>query len=177
MGAHKNSSRRMNSAYVPNSQSRIPTRVRQRHVVTTDLPTLGTNPNSKQHGSTTQEAMNLGDLQWPGRTVRTEGADCPRGLGGPSASTWWTVCPHLADYLPNFVQPKSHDQTDRTKREQEHNKNLTNCWLKASSRTVRQGRMNRPRGAQTAARARLIEGQLLLPFARSPEYQGIASKS
>jgi hypothetical protein len=163
MGAHKNSSRRMNSAYDPNSQSWIPTRVCQGHIVTTDLPTLGTNSKSKQHGSTSQKATNIGDLQWPGRTIRTEGAESPRGLGGPSASKgrtirkWHpnlqyrtakngpsvlylrTVRTHLADYLPNFVQPKSHDQTDRTKGEQEHTKNLTNCWLKASSRTVRQG--------------------------------------
>jgi hypothetical protein len=33
-----------NSAYTPNSQLRIPTRVCQGHVVTMDLPTLGTNP-------------------------------------------------------------------------------------------------------------------------------------
>jgi hypothetical protein len=46
MGADKNSSLWLNSAYTPNSQLRIPTRVCQGHVVTTDLPTLGTNPNS-----------------------------------------------------------------------------------------------------------------------------------
>jgi hypothetical protein len=38
MGADKNSSRRMNSAYALNSQPRIPARVCQGHVVTTDLP-------------------------------------------------------------------------------------------------------------------------------------------
>jgi hypothetical protein len=37
---------RENSAYTPNSQPRIPTRVCQGHVVTTDLPTLGTNPQT-----------------------------------------------------------------------------------------------------------------------------------
>jgi hypothetical protein len=41
----KNLLQRANSAYTPNSQPRIPTRVCQGHVVTTDLPTLGTNPN------------------------------------------------------------------------------------------------------------------------------------
>jgi hypothetical protein len=35
---------RENSAYTPNSQLRVPTRVCQGHVVTTVLPTLGTNP-------------------------------------------------------------------------------------------------------------------------------------
>ena len=91
MGADKNSSRRMNSAYAPNSRPRIPTRVCQGHVVTTDLPTLGTNPNSKQHGSATQEAKDLGNLHSLGQTVRVEAADCPRRPGGPSARTWRTV--------------------------------------------------------------------------------------
>jgi hypothetical protein len=150
MGADKNSSRRMNSADVPNSQPRIPTRVCQCHVVTTDPPTLGTKPNSKHHETTTQEAKHLGDLQWPGRTVRMKGADCPQGPSGPSASTgrtvrkWhrnlqyrtmkngpsvlyprtvraeWTVRTRLADCLPNFVQPKAHDQMDPTKGDQKH---------------------------------------------------------
>jgi hypothetical protein len=70
MGANKNSSRRMNSAYAPSSQPRIPTWVCQGHIVTTDLPTLGTNPNSKRHESTTQEANDLGNLHSLGRTVR-----------------------------------------------------------------------------------------------------------
>jgi hypothetical protein len=40
----------------------------------------------------------------------------------------------------NFVQQKSTDKKDRTKSTQEHAKNTTNCWLKATSRTIRQGR-------------------------------------
>jgi hypothetical protein len=36
---------RENSAYAPNSQPRIPTRVCQGSVVTADLPTLGATPN------------------------------------------------------------------------------------------------------------------------------------
>jgi hypothetical protein len=75
MGANKNSSRRMNSDNAPNSQPRIPTRVCQGHVVTTDLPTLGTNPNSKQHGSATQEAKDLGNLRRSGRTIREAPVD------------------------------------------------------------------------------------------------------
>jgi hypothetical protein len=39
---------RENSAYSPHSQPRIPTRVCQGHVVTTDLPTLGTNPKQSR---------------------------------------------------------------------------------------------------------------------------------
>jgi hypothetical protein len=71
----------MNSTYAPNSQPRIPTRVCQGHVVTTNLPTLGTNPNSKQHGS--------GKTGWSamtGRTVRDGLADGLRDLDGRSAN-------------------------------------------------------------------------------------------
>jgi hypothetical protein len=65
-------------AYAPNPKLRIPTRVCQGRVVKTGLQTLRTNPNSKQHGSTTQEAKDLGNLHSLGRTVRVEGADYPR---------------------------------------------------------------------------------------------------
>jgi hypothetical protein len=87
MGADKNSFQRMNSICAPNSQPRILTRVYQGRVVTTDLPTLGSNPNSKQHGSATQEANNLGNLRCLGRTVRGDLADRPRGPGGLSAGS------------------------------------------------------------------------------------------
>jgi hypothetical protein len=50
---------RENSGYAPNPQPRIPTRVCQGHVVTLDLPTLGTNPKQSQSGSMTQEAKDL----------------------------------------------------------------------------------------------------------------------
>jgi hypothetical protein len=69
----------------------IPTRVWQGHMVTTDLPTLGTNPNSNEHGSATQEAKDLQVCETPGgqsarlgRTVRVEAADSPQGRGGRS---------------------------------------------------------------------------------------------
>jgi hypothetical protein len=90
MGADKNSSLWLNSAYTLNSQLRIPTRVCQGHVVTTDLPTLGTNPNSIQHGSTTQKAKDIGNLESTRWTVREEGADCPRGGHGPSENATQT---------------------------------------------------------------------------------------
>jgi hypothetical protein len=77
MGADKNSSLMLNSAYAPNSQPMIPTRVCQGHIVTADLPTLGTNPNSKQHESATQEAKDLGNLQCLGRTARGALVDGP----------------------------------------------------------------------------------------------------
>jgi hypothetical protein len=87
MGADKNSYRRMNSTYAPNSQPRIPTRLCQGRVVTMDLPTLGTNLNSKQHGSATQEVKDLSDLH---------------SLGGPSAwrsaGAGWTVLKYRADH-------------------------------------------------------------------------------
>jgi hypothetical protein len=199
MGADKNSSRRMKSAYAPNLQPRIPTRVCQGHLVTTDLPTLGTNPNSKEHESATQEAKDLDNLRCLGRTDCMDQANCLPGPSGLSAGSLrtvrnnlqnlqyctlknalfvlyprtdrvgWTVCTHLANCPPNFVQPKAHGRTDRTKDKQEHTKNSMNYYLTASSRTVCQGRADRPRGAQIAARARSLEGQHLLPFARSPE--------
>jgi hypothetical protein len=67
-----------NSAYTPNSEPRIPTRVCQGHVVTTDLPTLGTNPNQSRSGRTTREAKDLAVLQVTRRTVRDLRADRPR---------------------------------------------------------------------------------------------------
>jgi hypothetical protein len=86
MGADKNASQRINLAYALNSQSRIPTRVFQGQVVTMDLPTLGTNSNSKQYGSATQEAKDLGNLRCLGRTVRMDQADSA-GPGGLSAGS------------------------------------------------------------------------------------------
>jgi hypothetical protein len=48
-----------NSAYTPKSQPRIPTRVCQGRVVTTDLPTLGKNPKRSQSESETQRSKGL----------------------------------------------------------------------------------------------------------------------
>jgi hypothetical protein len=75
---------RENSAYTPISQPRIPTRVCQGHVVTTDLTTLGTNPKRPRSESTNQEAKDLAVLQIPWRTVRDPGVDGPRLPGGRS---------------------------------------------------------------------------------------------
>jgi hypothetical protein len=158
MGADKNSPRRSNSAHVPNSQPRIPTRVCQGRVVTTDLPTLGTNPKYSQCKRETQEAKDLNDLHSLGQTVRVEAADCPRGPGGLSASTGRTVrkC-HLnfqyctskngvsvehsrtprADCLTNSSQQKTTNETDRNTDTQEHAKNTTNTRSASSSWTVR----------------------------------------
>jgi hypothetical protein len=69
---------RENSAYTPNSQPRIPTRVCQGHVVTTDLPTLGTNPKRSRSGSTKQEAKDLVVLRTLWRTVLDPGAYGPQ---------------------------------------------------------------------------------------------------
>jgi hypothetical protein len=77
---------RENSAYTPNSQPRIPTRVCQGHVVTTDVPTLETNPKRSQSGSTKQEAKDLAVLQQSRRTVRGHQVDCPRSPRGWSAT-------------------------------------------------------------------------------------------
>jgi hypothetical protein len=75
MGADKNSSSRPNSAYAPNSPPRIPTRVCQGRVVTTDLPTLGTNPRQSQSESETQESKDLAIMRSLGQTVRGVLAD------------------------------------------------------------------------------------------------------
>jgi hypothetical protein len=75
---------RENSAYIPNSQPRIPTQVCQGHVVTADLPTLRANPKRSQSGSKTQEVKDLAILRSAGRTVREPGADGPLPMGGPS---------------------------------------------------------------------------------------------
>jgi hypothetical protein len=91
MGADKNSSLRSNSAYAPNSQPRIPTRVCQGHIVPTDLPTLGTNPNSKKHRSATQEAKDLDKSAGSKRTVCKARADNPHAPGGRSATLGRTV--------------------------------------------------------------------------------------
>jgi hypothetical protein len=91
MGADKILLQRENSAYNPNSQPSIPTRACQGHVVTTDLPTLGTNSKQSQSGSTTEEAKDLAVLQKPWRTVREAGADSPRGQGGQSAALGRTL--------------------------------------------------------------------------------------
>jgi hypothetical protein len=155
----------------------------QGHVVTTDLPTLGTNPNSKQHGSATQEAKILGDLQYPRRTVCGDRADGPRGGGKRSAGQGGqsknghrtssmhptkfgrsvsslrkvrssrTVWPHLADGPTNCFQTKPTGQTDRNEATQELAKNTTNTWLKSSSRTVRLTQTDGPPGMGAVARA------------------------
>jgi hypothetical protein len=105
MGADKNSSRRMNSAYTTNSQLRIPTRVCQGRVVTTDLPTLGTNPNSIHHGSTTQKAKDIGNLESTRRTVRSVRADRPQCPGGLSARRARTVREKDADRPKLLPEP------------------------------------------------------------------------
>jgi hypothetical protein len=91
MGADKNSSPKRELGLCPNSQPRIPTRVCQGHVVTTDLPTLGTNSKRSRSESETQEAKNLAALRTTRRTVCKHRADCLRGLGGLSAGLRRTV--------------------------------------------------------------------------------------
>jgi hypothetical protein len=82
---------RESSAYTPNSQPRIPTRVCQGRVVTTDLPTLGTNSKQSRSGSTTQEAKDLATLRSARQTAREPGTDGPRTLGRRSATHGRTV--------------------------------------------------------------------------------------
>jgi hypothetical protein len=91
MGADKNSSQMRELSLAPNSQPRIPTLVCQGHVVTTDLPTLGTNPKQSQSGSMTQEAKDIAALRGTRQTVRKHRANRPQGLGGLSAGLRRTV--------------------------------------------------------------------------------------
>jgi hypothetical protein len=81
MGADKNYSRRSNSAYAPNSQPSIPIRVCQGHIVTTDLPTQGTNSKQSRRGSMTQEAKDIVVLQTTRWTVRRARANSSQALG------------------------------------------------------------------------------------------------
>jgi hypothetical protein len=76
----------------PKSQARVPTRTCQGHVVTTDLPTLGTSPNKLQRGSTTQEATHLGKTASLGRTARPPATDTLSRLAdGPNLEDGWSV--------------------------------------------------------------------------------------
>jgi hypothetical protein len=80
-------------ACTPNSPPRIPTRVCQGHVVTTDVPTLGTNSKRSQSGSTKQEAKDLAVLKQPRRTVRGHRADGPRPTADGPLNTNRTTQP------------------------------------------------------------------------------------
>jgi hypothetical protein len=73
----KNIIQRENSAYVTNSQPSIPTRVCQCRVVTTDLPTLGTNLKQYQSENESQEAKDLATLHSTRRTVCDPRVDSP----------------------------------------------------------------------------------------------------
>jgi hypothetical protein len=77
MGDDKNSSRKKELSLCQNSQPRIPTRVCQDRVVTTDLTTLGTNLKQSQSESETQGAKDLATLQKSRWTVRDPRADSP----------------------------------------------------------------------------------------------------
>jgi hypothetical protein len=159
MGADKIFSRRLNSAYAPNSQPRVPTRVCQGSVVTMHLPTLGTNSNSKQHRSRTQEAKDFGHLRSPKRTVRVGAVDGLRVRGRQSKNghrtssmhppkfgryasslrtirSSWIVQPHRANGPTNNFQPKPTGHTNRNEATQELAKNKKNSRLLSSSRTI-----------------------------------------
>jgi hypothetical protein len=105
MGADKILLQGENSAYTPKSQPMIPTRVCQGRVVTTDLPTLGTNPNQSQNESETHRSKGL---SCPANTL----ADSPRPWGGRSAVTGQTVRYPWADGLLIATErPDDHPNT------------------------------------------------------------------
>jgi hypothetical protein len=103
-----------NSTYVPNSHPKIPTRVCQGHVVTTDLPTLGINPKQSQSGSMTQEAKDLATLRSARRTVCELRADCPRDHGKPSARQRRTVRKRIANLQYCAINNVSSVEAPRT---------------------------------------------------------------
>jgi hypothetical protein len=153
----------MNSAYAPNSQPRIATRVCQGRVVTTDLPTLGTNPNSKKDGSATQEAQDSCNLKCLGQTVRSALADGPQGAGGRSENEARTTstAPRNTDGLyptlgrsasnschvdgsrapggrsTNTLQQNTTRPIDRTMNAQEQATNWRNTWSRGLSTLIR----------------------------------------
>jgi hypothetical protein len=79
----------MNSADTSNSQLRIPTRVFQGHIVTMDLPTLGTNHNSILRESTTQKGHRQSGKHQADRP------QCPGGLSARRARTVRNCYPNL----------------------------------------------------------------------------------
>jgi hypothetical protein len=108
MGADKNSSRRSNSAHAPNSQPKIHTRVCQGHVVTTDLPTLGTNPQTTTKRKRNSRSKGLSNSA----QHKTDG---PRGWGGRSSDTGQTVRDPRADSLLNATEPpEAHPKCERS---------------------------------------------------------------
>jgi hypothetical protein len=125
---------RENSAYAPNSQPRIPTRVCQAHVVIVDLETLGTHYKQSQSESTNQEAKDLVTLRSTRWTVRELRAYCPRAHGGPSAWYKRTVRKILANiqYCTNNNGPSV--EAPRTIRDQHPPRGLSTDHR----RTVRQ---------------------------------------
>jgi hypothetical protein len=134
MGADKNSSRSMNSAYAPNSQPRVPTWICQGHVVTMDLLTLGTNPNSKKHGSATQEAKDLGNLQSLGRTVRGALAYSPQGAGRRSTRSRRTVRKRIQNHQCCTSKYRQFVPYPRTVREPL----VPHGWSASLGRTIRE---------------------------------------
>jgi hypothetical protein len=145
MGADKNSSPKRNSAYAPNSQPRIPTRVCQGSVVTSDLPTLGANPKQSQSESETQRTKDLAAQHWTRRTVRKHRMDRPRGLGGLSADTGRTVRKAWADF------PRGCDGSSENNPQTSSTTPLITVrlrWARGPSaplRTVRHSSTDRPR--------------------------------
>jgi hypothetical protein len=96
---------RENSAYVPNSQPHMTTRVYQGSVVTANLPTLGENPKRSQSERETQREKDLAAQHWTRRTVRKHLADRLQGPGGLSADTGRTVREAAMDRTKTTPEP------------------------------------------------------------------------
>jgi hypothetical protein len=139
MGADKNSSRRSNSAYAPNSQSRILTRVCQGHVVTTDLPTSAPCPRTvrEQQVPRTKFAVSR-------RTVRPT---CGRS-GTPTWTVRQTTCSKTLTARRIYMWTR---------------KNWTNMPKTQTARTVHSVRADGPLGTNRTARASNCEANLSYP--------------
>jgi hypothetical protein len=111
-----------------------------------------TNPRSKPRTSITAPSI----------------MDCPRWARGPSASsrtirhssTDHPRTPYNKNPPTKWIERKTRKNSWRTQR---------TLGLSGSSQTVRHVPADCPPGGIPAARARPLEGQLHLPFARSPE--------
>jgi hypothetical protein len=161
---------RENSAYAPNSQPRIPTRVCQGRVVTTDLPTLETNPNSVQYRSTNQKAKDISNLESTRRTARSVRADCPRGGHRPSENAtrtsstaprktdrpWWTRGPSASS---RTVRHSSTDRPQTSCTKNPPTKRIERKVLKNSHEHKEQPGCQAPRG-QSVTTLRTVRGDL-----------------
>jgi hypothetical protein len=114
----------------------IPTRVCQGHVVTTDVPTLGTNPKRSQSGSTKQEAKDLAVLKQPRWTVCDHLANCPRAPRGRSANHGGRSVKHIQNDPTSTSTRGRSVPRPRTVREQLVSRGLSATFRQTARQTT-----------------------------------------